>query len=150
VQINDISANLNFVCQELEKVVSRVITKGWFVLGPEVKNFEAAFSRYIDTKNCISVANGTDALELAVRAVGATQGERVATVANAGMYSALAMMAAGAEPLFIDVDEQTQVTTLTEVKRAVAAGVRAVIVTHLYGCRRLSRLRISASTQVWR
>lgn len=133
VAVNSIKENISHLGSDVVSAVVRVVERGWFVLGPEVKAFEASFSAYCGVSHCISVANGTDALELAVRAVGATNGELVATVANAGMYSGLAMMAAGAQPIFMDVDESTQVTTLAEVKRVVAAGAKAVIVTHLYG-----------------
>jgi dTDP-4-amino-4,6-dideoxygalactose transaminase len=79
------------------------------------------------------VANGTDALELAMRAVGVRNGQRVATVANAGFYTSTAVRAIGAVPFFLDVDLETRVVTLKEVERALLEKVSAVVVTHLYG-----------------
>ena len=113
--------------------MQRVLASGWLVLGPEVRQFEQSFADYLGANHCVSVANGTDALELALRAVGVTIGDRVATVANAGMYATTAMLAIGAKPFFMDVDLDARCTTLTEVKKAVEAGVNAVVVTHLYG-----------------
>jgi dTDP-4-amino-4,6-dideoxygalactose transaminase len=68
-----------------------------------------------------------------VRAVNVRAGDRVATVANAGMYTTTALVAIGAEPVFMDVDLSTRVVSAAQVDQAIAAGVRAVVLTHLYG-----------------
>ena len=67
--------------------------------------FEAEFADYCGTAHCAGVANGTDALELALRAVGVAAGSRVATVANAGYYTCAALAALGASPVFVDIDD---------------------------------------------
>lgn len=131
--INDLNARLEHYRPLIDEALSRVVASGWLVLGPNVKAFEAAFAEYVGTRHCISVANGTDAIELALRALGVGAGDRVATVANAGMYTTTALLAIGAEPFYIDVALDTSNTTLDEVERAVADGCRAVVVTHLYG-----------------
>ena len=100
---------------------------------PEVKQFEAAFAAYLGIRHCVGLANGTDAIELALRAIGIEHGDRVATVANAGMYTTSAILSIGALPDFMDVDEGTHCVTLPDVICAVEAGVKAVVVTHLYG-----------------
>lgn len=133
MQINDLSARIRAYEIQIKAATDRVIASGWFVLGPEVKQFEASFANYLDINYCISLANGTDAIELALRAMGVGSGDRVATVANAGMYTTTAMLAIGAEPFFLDVDLATRNVTLAEVARAIAVGVKAVVVTHLYG-----------------
>jgi dTDP-3-amino-2,3,6-trideoxy-4-keto-D-glucose/dTDP-3-amino-3,4,6-trideoxy-alpha-D-glucose/dTDP-2,6-dideoxy-D-kanosamine transaminase len=117
----------------IDAALARVIDRGWVVLGPEVKNFEAAFARYLGVSHCIGLANGTDAIELALRAMGVSAGDKVATVANAGMYTTTALLAIGAVPHFMDVDARTQHATLAEVVGATQAGCRAVAITHLYG-----------------
>lgn len=131
--INDLSARIGANEEAIMAATNRVIASGWLVLGPEVKRFEAAFAKYLGAVHCISLANGTDAIELALRAMGVEAGDRVATVANAGMYTTTAMLAIGAEPFFLDVDLATRNTTLSEVERAIAEGVKVVVVTHLYG-----------------
>ena len=133
MQINELSARIRVHEDEIRASLNRVISSGWLVLGPEVKKFEASFAGYLGAAHCISLANGTDAIELALRGLGVEAGDRVATVANAGMYTTTAMLAIGAEPFFLDVDLNTRNTTLSEVNRAIAAGVKAVVVTHLYG-----------------
>ncbi len=131
--INDLSARIRANEQAIVAAINSVIASGWFVLGPHVRKFEASFAQYLGAAHCVSVANGTDAIELALRAMGVKTGDRVATVANAGMYTTTATLAIGAEPFFIDVDLGTRNTTLSEVERAIDAGVKAVVVTHLYG-----------------
>ena len=106
---------------------------GWLILGPEVQKFEGSFATFLGANYCIGLANGTDAIELALKAMGVGHGDRVATVANAGMYATIAMFAIGAEPYFMDVDLDTRGATLAEITRAVEMGVKAVVVTHLYG-----------------
>lgn len=133
MQINDLSVRIKAYANLIGLATNRVIDSGWLVLGPEVKKFEQSFADYLGSSHCISLANGTDAIELALRAFGVKQGDSVATVANAGMYTTTAMLAIGAHPFFLDVDLTTRNVTLAEVERALAAGVKAVVVTHLYG-----------------
>lgn len=133
LQINNLSERINKHKSEISGAVARVINSGWVVLGPEVKRFEQEFAQYIEARHCISLANGTDAIELALRAMGVSEGDTVATVANAGMYTTTALLAIGASPYFMDVDTATHNVTLQEVEKALSFGVSAVVVTHLYG-----------------
>jgi dTDP-3-amino-2,3,6-trideoxy-4-keto-D-glucose/dTDP-3-amino-3,4,6-trideoxy-alpha-D-glucose/dTDP-2,6-dideoxy-D-kanosamine transaminase len=131
--INDLSAHIRAHKNDIEHAFQRVIESGWLVLGPEVKRFEESFAHYIGVPYCIGVANGTDAIELALSAMDIGEGDRVATVANAGMYSSIAINAIGATPIFMDVDLNTFNVTLSEVELAINKGAKAVIITHLYG-----------------
>jgi dTDP-4-amino-4,6-dideoxygalactose transaminase len=133
MQINDLSARINRYQGRINDAIARCIGSGWLVLGPEVKAFERAFANYVGVAHCVSLANGTDAIELALRAMGVSQGDTVATVANAGMYTTTALLAIGAQPFFMDVDSVTRNATLKGVQGALDAGVKAVVVTHLYG-----------------
>ncbi len=133
MQINNLAAKLAVHQAQIAAAIDRVIASGWLVLGPEVKRFEALFAAYLGVNHCLTVANGTEAIELALKAMSVGQGDRVATVANAGMYTTTAILAIGAEPFFLDVDFETRCVTLAEVARAIEAGVQAVVVTHLYG-----------------
>jgi dTDP-4-amino-4,6-dideoxygalactose transaminase len=110
---------------------ARVLASRWFVLGEEASAFEREFAAYCRTRHCVGVANGTDALELALRAVGVAKGDAVAVVANAGYYGCTALAAIGAHPAFVDIDD-----TLTMSPAALGALMprpKAVVVTHLYG-----------------
>jgi dTDP-4-amino-4,6-dideoxygalactose transaminase len=113
--------------------VLAVIRGGRFVLGEHVAAFEAEFSAYCGARHAVGVANGTDALELALRSVGVGSGDRVITVANAGGYGTAAIRACGATPLYVDVDVKSMQVNIDDFERAVSTGPRAAIVTHLYG-----------------
>jgi dTDP-3-amino-2,3,6-trideoxy-4-keto-D-glucose/dTDP-3-amino-3,4,6-trideoxy-alpha-D-glucose/dTDP-2,6-dideoxy-D-kanosamine transaminase len=133
VPLNDLVRQNRLLHEELASAARRVVERGWYVLGSECTEFEREFARYCGSADCIGVANGTDAIELALRAVGVAPGDRVATVANAGFYSSTAIHAIGAAPVYVDVDE-TQGMSVASLRQAVAGqGVGAVIVTHLYG-----------------
>ena len=118
---------------ELEAAVQRVVRSGRYVLGEEVSAFEEAFAAFCGTRHCIGVGNGTDALELALRALGLKPGDQVATVANAGMYASAAIMAVGARPLFIDIDPASMNMSAASLAEKITETTKAVIVTHLYG-----------------
>ena len=100
---NDLLRQIQPIQNQLSAAVARVMESGLFVLGPEVNAFEKEFATYCGATYCISLANGTDALELALRALGICKGKTVLTVANAGMYSSLGINATGATPLYVDV-----------------------------------------------
>jgi len=133
IPFNDLARHNEAFINDLKMAVGRVIDSGWFVLGEEGKAFESSFAEYCGAARCVGVGNGTDALELALRALECGPGDDVLTVANAGMYSAAAITATGARPVFIDVDP----VRLTMDPRSLAAArttrTKAVIVTHLYG-----------------
>lgn len=131
--INDLKAHTAQSMQGVDHAIRRVLSRGWYVLGPEVQRFELDFAAYVGVSACKSVANGTDALDLALRAAGIGPGDNVATVANAGMYATTAVLAAGATPHFMDVALESSVVTSAEVERAIAEGANAIVVTHLYG-----------------
>jgi dTDP-4-amino-4,6-dideoxygalactose transaminase len=116
----------------LREAAARVITSGRFVLGPEGEAFEAEFAAYCGAGECVAVANGTDAIELALRGVGVRSGDSVITVANAGNFASTALAAIGARPLYVDVDEDS-LTLSPSALTTQLDGVRAIVVTHLYG-----------------
>lgn len=133
MQINDLSAHIQRYQAKLNSAIATVIDGGWLVLGPHGRQFEQAFAQYLGAAHCVGLANGTDAIELALNAFGVDRDDLVATTANAGMYTSTALLALGAEPLYMDVNIDSRNVTLHEVHRAIDAGAKAVVVTHLYG-----------------
>ena len=131
--INDLNAHTAPLRDELAAAARRVIDRGWFVLGPEVEAFEAEFASYCGVSHCVGVANGTDALELALRALGVQPGDEVIFAANAGMYTAVAVAAIGATPIWADVDETDLTLDPAAVAAAIGPRTRAIVLTHLYG-----------------
>jgi dTDP-4-amino-4,6-dideoxygalactose transaminase len=118
--INDIRRQNHAIAAEIQTAISRVLERAWYILGPEVDAFEREFAEYCGVEHCVGVGNGTDALELALRALDLPPASRVLTVANAGGYSSTAILAAGYTPVYADVDPVTM--TMHSV---VAADVRA-------------------------
>lgn len=118
---------------DLQGALSRVLASNSFILGQEVARFEAEFASHVGSAHCISVANGTDALELALRAVGVQPGQSVICVANAGFYSSTAIHLVGATPRYVDVDPSTLTMAPQALDRAIGQRPAAVIATHLYG-----------------
>lgn len=118
---------------DVKAAVERVVENGLYLNGPQTSAFESEFARYIGTPHCIATGNGSDALELALRAAGIQAGDRVATVANAGFYGSTAIRLLGAEPLYVDIDASSMTMSAQALARALEHQPRAVIVTHLYG-----------------
>jgi aminotransferase EvaB len=133
IPLNDLRRPLAAMREEIIKATTGVVDSGWYVLGPNVQAFETEFAAYCGVPHCITVGNGTDALELGLRAVGAGPGRTVVTVGNAGMYSTSAIIALGATPLLVDIDAVTLGMSVDALRRCIGKGVAAVIVTHLYG-----------------
>ena len=125
VPLNSLSVRINENRLAILESIQKVIDSGWVILGPEVK--------YLGVESCIGVANGTDALELTLKAFGIQHGDLVGTVANAGAYSTNAILAIGAEPYYMDVCAENHLVKVHEVEKAIKAGVKAVVATHLYG-----------------
>jgi dTDP-3-amino-2,3,6-trideoxy-4-keto-D-glucose/dTDP-3-amino-3,4,6-trideoxy-alpha-D-glucose/dTDP-2,6-dideoxy-D-kanosamine transaminase len=113
--------------------IERVRDSGQYLMGNELITFEDSFAGLCGTSHCIGVANGTDALELALRALGCGPGDLVATVANAGMYATVAILAVGARPLYIDIDADTMTMSASALRAAISPAVKVVVATHLYG-----------------
>jgi len=121
---------------QLHAAIGRVIDSGWYVLGPETEAFEEDFAAYVGVAHCVGVGNGTDALEIALLAVGVRPGDTVATVANAGMYATTAILKIGALPLLVDVaasDLLMSAATLQDALDQHGGPLAAVVVTHLFG-----------------
>lgn len=134
LSINDLNRHIKPIALEIEQTILRVVSNGWFVLGPEVNAFEKEFSAYCGSEHCVTLANGTDALELALRSLYIGKDSNVLTVANAGMYSTTAILATGATPVYADVRSDTYLIDVTDVIRLVSElKIDAIVVTHLYG-----------------
>jgi dTDP-3-amino-2,3,6-trideoxy-4-keto-D-glucose/dTDP-3-amino-3,4,6-trideoxy-alpha-D-glucose/dTDP-2,6-dideoxy-D-kanosamine transaminase len=134
VPLNDLRRSQEDVQRAVRSAVERVLDAGSYVLGNECARFEREFAQYCGVEYCLGVGNGTDALELSLRALGIGQGRRVATVANAGYYSATALAMVGAQPVYVDVDPDTQLADVDALSRLIGTGkVDAAIVTHLFG-----------------
>jgi dTDP-4-amino-4,6-dideoxygalactose transaminase len=118
---------------DVRAAIDRVLARGWFVLGPEVEAFEAEFASAMGGSFAVGVGTGTDAIALILRGLGIGAGDEVITTPVSAAYSALAIMMAGARPVFADVDAETLTIDPARIEAAVGPKTRAILPVHLYG-----------------
>ena len=118
---------------DLDAAIGSVLDSGWFVMGPQHDGFEHELAAYLGVDHCVAVANGTDALELALLAVGCRPGDTVVAAANAGGYGTAAARKLGLRVRYADVDADTLQMDTTSLEAELAHPARAVVLTHLYG-----------------
>lgn len=118
---------------EIDTQIRRVLDKGWYILGQEVKAFEAEFASYIGVADGIGVGNGTDALHLALAACGIGQGDEVITVSHTAVATVAAIDLVGATPVLVDIDPTFFTLDPRKLERAITPRTKAIIPVHLYG-----------------
>jgi len=117
----------------LTEAIDRVARSGRYILGPEVAAFEAEFAAYLGVEHCIAVANGTDALTIALRALGVGPGDEVVMPSFTFYATAEAAIVAGATPVFCDIDPDTFCVTADTVKAVLTPRTKAIVPVHLFG-----------------
>jgi dTDP-4-amino-4,6-dideoxygalactose transaminase len=130
---NNLVAMHQALQDEIEAAVLRVLRSGWYILGPEVEAFEQQFAAYHQRAAAVAVANGTDAIELALRAAGIGQGDEVITVAHTAIATVVAIERAGAKPVLVDIDPQTYTIAADAVEAAITPRTKALVPVHIYG-----------------
>lgn len=133
IQVFELSCLHADVIAQLDQAWQQVSRSGRFVGGEFVERFEAEWAEYCGTPYCVGVANGTDALELCLTALGVGRGDEVIVPANTFIGTVEAVGAVGARPVFIDVDPSTLLITASHVQSAITVRTAAVIAVHLYG-----------------
>ena len=120
----------------MERIAARlgeVAASGRYILGPEVQAFEEEFAAYLGVRHCVGVGNGTDALTIALRALGVRPGDEVVVPSLTFYATAEAVLNAGARPVFCDVDPDTLCITAATVEPVMSERVRAIVPVHLFG-----------------
>lgn len=118
---------------EIEEALIRVARSGWYILGPEVDRFERAFAAYHGVEHAVGVANGTDAIELALRAAGIGPGDEVIAVAHTAVATVCAIERAGAKPVLVDIDPVSFTMAPDAAAAAITPRTAAIVPVHLYG-----------------
>jgi dTDP-3-amino-2,3,6-trideoxy-4-keto-D-glucose/dTDP-3-amino-3,4,6-trideoxy-alpha-D-glucose/dTDP-2,6-dideoxy-D-kanosamine transaminase len=119
--------------EEVRAAVLRVTNSGWYLLGEETAAFERELAHYLGVGHAVCVANGTDAIELALVALGCAPGDEIVTAANAGGYATAAGRRRSLRVRYADVDERDLLLTPRTIERALTPRTKVVVVTHLYG-----------------
>jgi dTDP-4-amino-4,6-dideoxygalactose transaminase len=133
IPLVDLRAQYQGIRTEIDRAISGVVERCDFVGGPAVKDFERAFALFCEVPACVGVGNGTDALYLALRALGIGPGDEVITVAHTFIATAEAVRMTGADPIFVDIGGATMLMDPDAVEAAVTVRTRAILPVHLYG-----------------
>lgn len=133
VPLLDLNAQFRTIEPEVREAIDKVITSGRFILGPEVAGFEQEVAAYCRVPYAVGCASGTDALVLAVRALGIGPGDEVVTPAYSFLASASCVALCGAKPVFCDIEPDTYNLDPAQLEAAITPRTKAVIVVHLFG-----------------
>jgi dTDP-4-amino-4,6-dideoxygalactose transaminase len=118
---------------EIDEAVTRVLNSGWYILGPEVEAFENEFATYCQTKFSIGLANGLDALTLALRAMDVGPGDEVIVPSNTYIATWLAVSQCGATPVPVEPDDRTYNIDPVSIVAAITPRTKVILPVHLYG-----------------
>jgi dTDP-4-amino-4,6-dideoxygalactose transaminase len=129
----DLKARVAALREEIDQALRRVLESGWFILGPEGEAFEAELAQALAAEQAVGVANGTEALELALWALGVGPGHEVVTSPLSAAFTAMAILRVGARPVFADLDPATLNVDPAAVARALTPRTKALLPVHLYG-----------------
>ena len=119
--------------KELRAAFERVFESSWYIDGNEDKSFESSFARFCDSKYCVGVGNGLDALMLALKALGIGDGDEVIVPSNTYIATALAVTYVGATPVFVEPDIRTFNINPSLIEAAISSKTKAIMPVHLYG-----------------
>jgi dTDP-4-amino-4,6-dideoxygalactose transaminase len=133
IPLADLAAQHARIAHEVMPAMSILIERGDLILGEPVARFEAAFAAYCGAASCIGVANGTDAIELALRAANVGAGDEAIIPVNTFAATALAAVRAGVRPVFADCDERYHLLDVDDASRRAGPDVKAIIPVHLFG-----------------
>jgi dTDP-4-amino-4,6-dideoxygalactose transaminase len=133
VALFDTATPLSGLREQLNDAIARVLDSGRFILGPEVAAFEQELAAYCGTRHAVGVANGTDAITIALRAMGVGPGDEVVVPSFTFYASAEAIPPTGATPVFCDIDPDTYCVTADTVRAVLTPRTKAVVAVHLFG-----------------
>jgi dTDP-4-amino-4,6-dideoxygalactose transaminase len=118
---------------EIDAAIQRVLDSGWYILGEEVDSFEQEYAAYCEAKYCVGLANGLDALHLALLALGVGEGDEVIVPSNTYIATWLAVSQCGATPVPVEPDEMTYNIDPARIEAAITPKTKVILPVHLYG-----------------
>jgi dTDP-4-amino-4,6-dideoxygalactose transaminase len=133
IPFGDLKRQYESIRAELDEAAQRVMAGGWYVLGPETRAFEQEFAAFCGVGHAVGVASGTEALQLALSALGVGAGDEVISVANAGVPGTVAIVQTGARPVLVEVDERSYNLDPAALEAAITPRTKAIVPVHLYG-----------------
>ena len=133
IPFNQLKPLHDMLADDMREALLRVADSGWYIMGPELRAFEREFADYHGAAHAVGVANGTDAIELALRAGGIGAGDEVITVAHTAMPTVTAIESAGAKPVLADIELESYTLDPQAARACLTERTRAIVVVHLYG-----------------
>jgi dTDP-4-amino-4,6-dideoxygalactose transaminase len=134
IPLVDLAAQHAEVADDIAEGWQQVLDRTSFIAGPQVASFESEYAAFVGTRHCVGVANGTDAIEIALRSLGVGAGDECILPANTFIATAEAVSRAGAKPVLVDcADDETYLIDMDAVEAALTPRTRAIIPVHLYG-----------------
>lgn len=133
IKFLDIAGLHKTIEKELYAAIMRVVESGRYVKGTEVRAFESEFAEFCKARFCIGCSSGTSALHAALWSLGIGHGDEVLTVSHTFIATAEAIIHAGAQPRFVDIDEETYLLDSERIQERITEKTKAIIVVHLYG-----------------
>ncbi len=133
IPLVDLKAQYATIRDEVRQAIDGVLESMQLTIGPNVRAFDQEWAAYCGTKHAIGVGSGTDALQLAIRAIGVSSGDEVITVSHTFFATVEAILYANARPILVDVDEKTMLMDASAVAAAITPRTKAIIPVHLYG-----------------
>ncbi len=141
IPILDLTAQYKSIKDEIDSAVARVVDSQYFILGPEVEAFESEVAAYCGTKYAVGVASGTDALILALKALGIGEGDEVITTPFTFFATAESISLVGAKPVFVDINPKTYCINPGLIENKITKKTKAIIPVHLFGqCADMDRI----------
>lgn len=133
IRLVDLRAQYDTIREEIDSAVARIIETSSFIMGEPVEAFERAFATYCETAHAVGCASGTDALYLALRALGVGSGDEVITVPNTFIGTTEAITLTGARPVFVDIQEPSGLLDPGALAAAIGERTAALLPVHLFG-----------------
>ena len=133
IMANNLKRQYDLHAPEYEAKALEVLRSGWYILGNEVKSFEKEWAEYCDSKYCVGVGNGLDALFLSLKAFGVKEGDEVIVPSNTYIATALAVTYVGATPVFVEPDIRTFNIDPSKIAEKITKKTKAIMPVHLYG-----------------
>jgi dTDP-4-amino-4,6-dideoxygalactose transaminase len=133
IPAEDLTRQYHEIQDEIAAAIGEVLPTGKYTLGPNLEKFENEFAAFCDVKHCIGISNGTEALHIALAAMGVGPGDEVITQANTYVATAFAVSYRGAVPVFIDVEPDYSNIDVTKIEQNITERTKAIIPVHMYG-----------------
>ena len=133
IPLIDLKAQYESLAKELNEATLGILSSANYIMGKTVLDFEKEFANYIGVKHAISVGNGTDALVLALKAMGIGKGDEVITTPFTFFATAEAISAVGATPVFVDVEKETFNIDVTKIEKKITSKTKAIMPVHIFG-----------------